>query len=187
VRCSTTPYHTHMQQNLTFEQTNSYCNRKFSQRSKFGGIHLVIAFLCQKKDQTLAISTNSCVVPDKAGWKFGYGNIHVQSSTPSLAQTRNYKIWWSYSATFICYEYSCMQAFILQLHVCARKWVELWVYSWTLVWCQTGGGTLGIFMDFCMVPDRGGNLAIFMYCWLDSGKISWLYYSGTLQQRTQYI
>ena len=42
------------------------------------------------------------------------------------------------SATFICYEYSCMQVFILQLHVCPRKWVELWLYSWTLVLCQTG-------------------------------------------------
>ena len=107
------------------------------------------------------------------------------------------------SATFICYEYSCMQVFILQLHVCPRKWVELWLYSWTLVLCQTGveiwlyswtlvlcqtrGGNLAIFMDSCIVSDRGGNLAIFMYCWLDSGKISWLYYSGTLQQRTQYI
>ena len=39
----------------------------------------------------------------------------------------------------------------------ARQGVELWVYSWTLAWCQTGGGTLGIFMDSCMVPDRGWN------------------------------
>ena len=63
------------------------------------------------KGWNLAVFMNSCMVPDKDGWKSGY--IHIQISTHPLAQTCNYKLWWSYSATFMCYEYSCMQHSIL--------------------------------------------------------------------------
>ena len=56
-------------------------------------------------------------------------------------------------------------SYAMNTHVCSipfcncmfaldKGW-NSWLYSSTLVWCQTGGG----------------NLAIFMYCWLDSGKI----------------
>ena len=61
-------------------------------------------------------------------------------------------LWWSYSATFMCYEYSCMQysfcnrmfvpedvwnlAIFMNSCTCARQRVGIWLYSCIVGWTQ---------------------------------------------------
>ena len=82
---------------------------------------------------------NSCMVPDN-GWKSGYGYIHVQIPP----------ILWHKHATTKSGGPIVQHSFAMNTHVCSIHFVIACL-------CQTGGGTLAIFIDSCMVLDKGWN------------------------------
>ena len=90
-------------------------------------------------------------------------------------------LWWSYSATFMCYEYSVRAAFIFyNCMFVPEKGVELWLYSWTVVFVpekgwKSGYSTGKMFMYY--------GWAIFMFA-ISAWKYSWLIGTFSRQPKT---